>query len=285
MCRFVAYLGKPITLDEILYKPTNSLIKQSVCARETSEPLNGDGFGVGWYAHQIDYVPALFTSVLPAWNDRNLQYIAPKIMTSCMLAHVRAASFGGVNMFNTHPFQYDRFLFMHNGDIAGFQTIKRYLRRELCDEIYDWVKGQTDSEHFFALFLNIMKTKNLDYSVSFLADCLREAIQTVTKLQRKFKIKEETTINAVLTDGISMIAVRYCSTCKKDSPTLYYSQGSEYRVLPNGACHMVLNENKDISANLIVSERLTSYKGEWKEIPVNHILQVNPDMTVKLVGI
>ena len=49
MCRFIAYLGKPITADELLLKPVNSLVHQSYSAGEMSEILNGDGFGLGWY--------------------------------------------------------------------------------------------------------------------------------------------------------------------------------------------------------------------------------------------
>lgn len=49
MCRFVAYLGEPILAEDLITKPINSLIHQSYHAKEMAEPLNGDGFGMGWY--------------------------------------------------------------------------------------------------------------------------------------------------------------------------------------------------------------------------------------------
>ena len=63
MCRFIAYLGKPIMADELLLKPANSLVHQSYSAGEMPEILNGDGFGVGWYAHSISERPGLFREI------------------------------------------------------------------------------------------------------------------------------------------------------------------------------------------------------------------------------
>ena len=79
VCRFIAYLGEPFVLHDILYKPDNSLIKQSVHAKEMEEPLNGDGFGISWYIPQIDNLPGVFKSIQPAWNDSNLETLSTKI--------------------------------------------------------------------------------------------------------------------------------------------------------------------------------------------------------------
>lgn len=72
MCRLMAYKGTSILLDELLYKPKNSLIT-SINARELEEPLNANGFGVDWYSHHISQEPATFVSLNPAWSNRNLR--------------------------------------------------------------------------------------------------------------------------------------------------------------------------------------------------------------------
>ena len=77
MCRWLAYSGDPVLLDELLYKPKNSLIVQSLHSRLGAETTNGDGFGVGWYGAQP--TPGLFHSVEPAWNDRNLRELATHV--------------------------------------------------------------------------------------------------------------------------------------------------------------------------------------------------------------
>ena len=72
MCRWIGYSGAPIALEHLLLDAEHSLIKQSLASKEGAETTNGDGFGVAWYAPQFSPEPAVFKSVSPAWNDRNL---------------------------------------------------------------------------------------------------------------------------------------------------------------------------------------------------------------------
>ena len=278
MCRFVAYLGKPLVLDEVLFKPENSLVKQSYHAREMSEPLNGDGFGVGWYNHDIDLSPALFTSIQPAWNNRNLTYLAKKIRTDAFFAHVRTASHGCVTPYNCHPFIYQRFLFMHNGTIHGFNKIKRSLRRSLSDNIYEWIKGQTDSEHFFALFLENFNHQNKPSNANTIASALKNAIQNLEKFTKENKVNKTMFINAVVSDGKSMVALRYVSDSKQTPRTLYVTTGSEYRVLDNQS-HLEPCTGPN-EAVMVVSEKLTHKKTEWDEVPMNEMVLVHDDLSI-----
>jgi glutamine amidotransferase len=279
MCRFLAYLGQPVLMDDLLFKPRNSLIKQSIRAHETDEPLNGDGFGVGWYIKDLDPAPALFVSVRPAWNDRNLLYMAPKIKSDCIFAHVRAASTGMVSEFNCHPFHFKNFLFMHNGDIGGFELINRELREQLSDEVYDSIKGQTDSEHLFALFVDVFEKHKCKLNAEGIAKALEETISLIHQMRKKHGVTSPTLINAAVTDGRSMVAVRYVSSMRLKSPTLYYSQGTAYECL-DGICRM--KRNVEERAVLIVSEKLTNYRSDWKQIPVNHILLVDEKLKTEL---
>ena len=123
--------------------------------REREEPLNGDGFGVGWYATELAAEPAVFRSITPAWNNRNLHNLARVVASDCVLAHVRAATqSSGVNEANCHPFRWRRYLCMHNGDIGDFRHVRRKLLASVCDEAFGNVYGSTDSEHFFALYID-----------------------------------------------------------------------------------------------------------------------------------
>lgn len=65
MCRFIAYLGQPITLQHFVFEPENSLVTQSYDAKERKEPLNGDGFGIGFYVRELEASPAKFVSQHP----------------------------------------------------------------------------------------------------------------------------------------------------------------------------------------------------------------------------
>lgn len=279
MCRFLAYRGKPVLMDELLYQPKNSLIRQSVAAHESEEPLNGDGFGVGWYAPDLGTEPGLFVSVRPAWNDRNLRYLAQKIQSNCIFAHVRAASLGEVSEANCHPFHFNNYLFMHNGGIEGFHHVKRYLRRLLSDEIYDWIRGQTDSEHLFALFLERMKARPGARSADDMAEALEEAVRTIHDVKKRHKVLEDDFINVAISDGRRIVALRYVSNPREKASTLYYAHGAKYEC-QDGIAKMTPAQAHE-QAVLIVSEKLTSDKRQWQEIPQNHLLIVDDDLNVR----
>ena len=117
MCRWLAYSGSPIRLEELLVKRDRSLIDQSLHSRQGATTTNGDGFGVGWYDGET---PRLYRSIHPAWNDRNLRELAAGISSPLFFSHIRAATGTAIQETNTHPFRYGRWLWMHNGLIREF---------------------------------------------------------------------------------------------------------------------------------------------------------------------
>ena len=155
MCRWLAYSGTPVLIEELLYKPQHSLIDQSLHSRLGAETTNGDGFGVGWYGENAD-TPAVFKSIEPAWNDRNLRELAGHIRSGLVFAHIRASSGTPVQQTNCHPFRHGRWLWMHNGSIAQFHdVVKRDLMLAVDPSLYPEVEGSTDSEAFFFLALTL----------------------------------------------------------------------------------------------------------------------------------
>ncbi len=259
MCRFLAYAGAPLLLADLLYRPTNSLIMQSYKAKERPEPLNGDGFGVGWYAPEIDPTPCVQRSVSPAWSNRNLQNLSAKVQAAHVFAHVRAATPGmSVMEANVHPFAYDRFLWMHNGQASGFHRIKRRLRESLRDEFYDMITGTTDSEHAFALFLNNLRTPFGEVSHEEMRRSLVETIGRLNEWTREAGITETSYYNFAVTNGSTMVVSRYSSTEGTQGASLHYSRGLRFECLPGGVCDMLpVAESDTASAVIVASERLT----------------------------
>lgn len=279
MCRLMAYKGTPIVIDDLLYKPKNSLITQSINAKEIEEPLNGDGFGIGWYAPEINNEPVTFVSVNPAWNNRNLRNLAPKIKTNCLLAHVRAATVGDVSESNCHPFQYKDFLMAHNGGVEEFGKIKRHLREPLSNELYNWIKGQTDSEHLFAYLLNHLFNNHKTVTPEAVVDSFECMFRDVKKLMVQYDIKEEAYMNMAFTNGEFVVASRYVSDPKQEALTLYHSEGSRF-VVENGVTRLVAPKDDD-GAVLVVSEKLSDDK-DWTMIPANHFVIVEETLNVRV---
>ena len=284
MCRFIAYLGKPIIVDELLLKPANSLVHQSYSAGEMPEILNGDGFGLGWYAHHISERPGLFRSITPAWNNSNLLYNASLIQTDCLFAHIRAASEGVISESNTHPFHYEQFLMMHNGIVQGFPLIKRKLLSLLNDELFLWIRGQTDTEHIFALFMqhvSEMKGSAPSLGEEQIKQCYQKTFDVVQQLKTEAGIGDSvSTFNMMATDGFRIFGTRYSSNPDEQSRTLYYASGNRFEC-EEGVSRMVRDDSDD-KAVLIVSEKLSQNTEEWIAIPNNHFIAVNRDLNVHL---
>lgn len=279
MCRLLAYKGTPVLLDDLLYKPKNSLVNQSLHAREIEEPLNGDGFGVGWYVPEVNVEPINFVSVNPAWSNRNLRSMASKIRTECLVAHVRAASVGEVSESNCHPFQYNNLLMAHNGGIEEFGKVKRKIREPLTNELYNWIKGQTDSEHIFASLLNYLFKTHRTIGTDEVADAFDHTFRNVKHLMAENDIKEPAYLNMVLTNGLFIVATRWVSDPKEEALTMYHSEGSRY-VVEDGTTKLEAPEDDD-HAVLVVSEKLTDGP-QWTLIPNNHLVMVEQNLNVRI---
>ena len=149
MCRWAAYRGEPLYLEELVSSPAHSLIEQSHCATRAKTATNGDGFGIAWYGDRPE--PGRYRDILPAWSDCNLRSIARQIRSPLFLAHVRAATTGATRRDNCHPFVHGHWSFMHNGQVGGFETFRKQADMCIPDALYRHRKGATDSEVLFLL--------------------------------------------------------------------------------------------------------------------------------------
>lgn len=281
MCRFLCYVGPEILLADLLYSSENSLILQSHKSRERKEPLNGDGFGVGWYTPQTSPTPCVFTSLTPAWNNLNLRRLSEHVKSSHFFAHVRAASPGmRVCEANCHPFQYGRYLWMHNGTIQGFWQIRRRLRSFLPDHLYTSIEGTTDSEHAFAVFLDLLGDTSRDHSAGEMGQVL---VRTIAQLERWTAGTESSApsyYNFAVTDGRNVAAIRYVSDPTVEPASLYFSAGRKYQCA-NGACEFVECQPSE-KAVVIASERLSQDSSHWSRVAPNHVLTVNQDLETRV---
>ena len=273
----MAYVGSPIIIDKLLYQPKNSLVNQSINARELEEPLNGDGFGIGWYVPDVNYEPVTFVSINPAWSNRNLRNLAPKIRTECFIAHVRAASVGEVSESNCHPFQYRNLLMMHNGGVENFAAVKRQIREPLSDEFYNWIKGQTDSEHLFALMLHYLFQEGPSINPESVMQAFERMFNHLYRLMNQNNINEPAYLNMVVTNGLFIVGTRFITDAKETPLTLYHSKVAQYAV-ENGIGQMRPAEMGDRSI-LVVSEKLSDDK-DWTMVPPNHFVVVDSELNV-----
>lgn len=251
MCRWLAYSGAPLYLEELILKAEHSLIDQSVAAHSGATTTNGDGFGIGWYGSRK--TPGVYKDVQPAWNDSNLRDLSAHIESPLFLAHIRAATGSAVQQTNCHPFRHQKWLFVHNGLIRQFDRVKRDLALAVEPQLYPMIKGTTDSELIFYLALTFGLEKNP-------LAALERTVGFVEKICGEHGIHDCIQLSAGLSDGERLFAVRYST--ERRSRSLFHSGSME-------ALQEVYPDLKRFSPDTraIVSEPLRDLAGAWEEIP------------------
>ena len=275
------YLGPETKLSSLIIEPTHSLIRQSTHSREREEPLNGDGFGIGWYAPDHTTEPAVFRSITPAWNNRNLQNLARVVASDCVLAHVRAATqSSGVNEANCHPFRWRQYLCMHNGDVGDFRLVRRKLLASVCDEAFGNVYGSTDSEHFFALFIDsLIESVETDPALR-MARALARAISRTLDLVREAGSTEASYLNVAIADGDCAVISRFTDEKDGTPESLYYFTGELYPAVQS--MRHADAKPRGGRAVTVSSERLTD-DSQWIEVPSGHIIILRRDRSPEFV--
>jgi glutamine amidotransferase len=256
MCRWNAYIGQPLLIDELLYKPKHGLIDESLHARMGAETTNGDGFGLGWYSPDMPTDPARYRSVNPAWNDANLRDLTQHTESPLFLAHIRAAIGSPVQQTNCHPFRHGRWLFVHNGMISGFADMRREMLVAIDPELFDGVTGSTDSETLFYLALGYgLEDDPLG--------AMERAVGFVEQLAESHGIESAVQMTIWIADGERLWAIRYSS--KGESRTLFVSEDVDAvrRLHPENPRLRDLTEGD----RLVVSEPLADLSGAWNEVP------------------
>ena len=254
MCRWLAYSGSPVLLKDLLLKPAHSLIDQSLHSRLGATTTNGDGFGMGWY--DAEQSPGVYHSIEPAWNDHNLKDLAKHIRSSLVLAHIRASTGTAVQQTNCHPFRYGRWLWMHDGQLNGFNSVKRDLAFAVDPSLYPSIEGSTDSELFFYLALSLGLEDDPPSAVE-------RAVGFIEATGQAHGIEHPIKMSVATTDGDRLWVFRYSS--EGDSSSLFYSTAVE-TLQAQYPDHPVLHK-LSAETRLVVSEPLSELVGAWNEVP------------------
>lgn len=251
MCRWLAYSGAPIFLDEVLFNTDHSLIDQSLHAADAINTTNGDGFGIGWYGKRD--VPGVYKDIRPAWNDTNLHALAAQIESPMFLAHVRATTGSPVQRTNCHPFDYQKWLFVHNGLIDEYAKLHRDLAFAISPELFPLLRGTTDSEVMFFLALSFGLGGDVKAGISRMAGLIEQTA-------KKNGVENALQMTLGISDGESLYAVRYST--EGESRSLYYSASRD-------AAKEIAPEAGRFSkgARAIVSEPWSDLEADWIPVP------------------
>lgn len=249
MCRWAAYKGPSVWLEDIIINPCRSLLWQSSQACEAKTTTHADGLGLAWYNDGRDDA-ALYRNTVPAWSDPNLASLCRNLKSHLFLAHIRAATDGETATMNCHPFISGRWSFMHNGQIGDFAKLKRPLEAKLSDAAYSARKGTTDSELFFLLLIDA----GLDEDPR---QATIDVINLIYDMCKTEGVKPHLRLTCAMSNGDQLFAMRYATDCF--APTLYFRQDS------------------DIGGYSFVSEPLDEAHNSWTAIKPSTFVTLNDE--------
>ncbi len=282
MCRILTYLGKPIVIEELLYKPDNSFIKQSYNPKYMSHLLNLAGFGMAAWDKRSNnpQFPYLYKTPQLPFYDENLRNLAAKISPYCLLAHLRGVSYHEgqiVSNQNVHPFIFagSNVALAHNGSLSNFDIMRYDLLEYIHPKYIKHIHGTTDSEWIYSIFLSQLPTLMGSYETE---DIIKAVIETLTILQRvrqKRNIKINSPVNLFITNGEFIAATRFVLDygwqpldaqhhTHSGYHSLWYTYGDSYGFYNNS---YKMKENNAKTSIIIASEPLTEDTATWLEVP------------------
>src|SRR6185369_231646 len=132
------------------------------------------------------------------------------VRADTLVAHVRLATVGAPRTENTHPFRYRHWLFANTGTVESFSTLRGRLAESLPQFLHRDVRGETDSELLFHLFLSFLHDAGeLDRPAvepATAAAALRSAVSLVDRLCAE-EGAPPTALNILLTNPEYLLAV------------------------------------------------------------------------------
>lgn len=291
MCRVLAYLGEPILLEDLLYKPDVSFVNQTHQAALLHR-LNLAGSGLlAWDARsEAPELPYAHRTTQLAIYDRNLLALSKKVRATCLLAHLRGVAYDAravINEQNLHPFLFDgaRLALAHNGQLARFEETKLALVPHIRPELVRAIRGSTDSEWVYALVLSQLDDPSADHSSEQIAAAVEAALRVLSRVRRSLGIATFSPMNLFLSDGNDVVAAcftfdlgRYDGLGDDYHPPdeallrIWTTTGHGYG-LHDGEWRMS-GEAGDASSCIIASEPLTRDRSTWQPVPMQHLVYV-----------
>lgn len=273
MCRIFGFRSVMQShVHRSLVSADNALMQQS--------ERNPDGWGVAYY---VGGAPHVVKSVSTAVSDEMFQRVSGVVTSETVIAHVRKATQGQLNILDTHPFQYGRWVMAHNGNIAKFPEIQAKLRARVPKVLRRFILGHTDSELLFYLILGRMAERcELDrhgYPLRDLAAAVREAIDIVCELAGDICEDDSADphnnfLTFVITNGQTMLAhqggkLLHCSTHKHHCPERdscpYWAQECERKAEGGFVSHLVFSSEPLLGDNVWEPMKLGEMIGvDWR---------------------
>ncbi|KTD24554.1 class II glutamine amidotransferase [Legionella maceachernii] len=288
MCRVLIYLGQnESSIFDLLYGPDNGLVHQSYAPQLMKHIQNLAGLGFCAWSKSSHYPkePYLYKTTCLPFFDKNLFRLSKKLTTHCMVAHVRGVEYKTVETVseqNVHPFKFDDtcFALAHNGSLAHMERLKVALVKYIKPQLMSMIKGTTDSEWVYVLFLSQFKDYRENVPMEEAFQAIVNTFEILGKARKECGIEEASPVNLFITNGEYLFVTRFvfnfgCNTSNVQKAFLEYHSlwltvGESYSIV-NGIYKM---HGTGIRRNILfASEPLSTDRTTWIELPEYSITQ------------
>jgi len=294
VCRVLGYLGRPVSLEGILYETDSALARQSYSPRMMEVFLNLAGFGMAAWDEASIHADEPFTyrvTKMPSY-DRNLRSMCRKIAPTCVLAHVRGVTWTPdvvISDVNLHPFGFAgaKVVMAHNGHLREFDRMRYDLLEHIRPELAHQIVGSTDSEWIYALLLSQLDDPRATPSADELTQATISVLRILRDIRTDHGIDTASPVNLFMATGDCLVATRMVfdyGWYPPDDPmldmdlpyvSLWYTAGRAYADA-DGEWQMLASEGRPQSL-IIASEPLTADTSTWLEVPEYSLMSVRQD--------
>ena len=211
MCRVIGYVGPPVLLADLITKPANSLVNQSFDPEyHDYMQLGGTGFASWQNGSPDEARPLIYKSCQPAFYDNNLHQICNKLLTTNVLAHIRATGYSpstSINDDNCHPFIYPnvRLALAHNGGLPGWRGMLPDILAAGRPSIVSQLTGSTDTEPLYCLLMSQFEDPAANMDADEIIDGLSRFMKKLVEIKRKHGNAKQAKLKFFLADGNDLV--------------------------------------------------------------------------------
>jgi len=240
-----------------------------------------DGWGAGFFQRG-----ELLSQTRPFPSPRapDLLDLLDDVECQFMIGQLHSSRSADIRKENFHPLQFKRWLFAHNGEVPAFDQLKERMLDSMPPFIRRGIKGTTDSEYLFHLFLSFMYDEGLldraDCGAPVIRDALYKSLSTISLLACEVGAKPYPA-SVVVSNGADLVVLR------EGIPTYYtLIEGIE----DCNACRPRSSrpgrpprrvDHPEVKAVLVVSGIEIAEKG-WIELPDSSFLTVSSSMSIEI---
>jgi predicted glutamine amidotransferase len=235
MCRLFASISKA--------DPDLQYRKRALEAFFALSNEHKDGWGIGRWA---DRRTEVVKEPVAAHESPRVKEESTKSVGPVLIAHIRWASIGRNSLANTHPFNYGKWIYGHNGTL----DFKGKLVSRMKPEYLQRIQGDTDSEVLFHWLLQNMDEHGEEQGMS---SALGEAY--------RLRGTGTTALNFVLSDGDRLFAL--------NAP---FTRFDHY-----GMSYLLRESENEL---IVCSQPLLGAEG-WKRFPRDSLLVVGRNLELR----